>query len=161
MSDFVFWLRLWSSEGRREEAHTNRRPGRLRKLHRKNTHPARPLRQNRISRLQFRQAIKRIPRRQPSAREGRALQPAQALRHLDQPVLVEGAVLAQGAVEGASEAGLGGHGVERAAEMGLVEEGEDFGADGEAGYFGADGDDFAGAIGGGDYAVGEGEGVLA
>jgi hypothetical protein len=76
-------------------------------------------------------------------------------------VLVEDAVLAQRAVDAAAEAGLDGLEVEGAGEVALVEEGDDFGAGGEARYLRADGDDFAGAVGAGDGVVFSWEWVFA
>lgn len=76
-------------------------------------------------------------------------------------MLVESTVLLQGAVNGAADTGCDAVVVERASQVGLVEEREDVVAFLETGDAGADGFDHTGAVGGWDYAVALGEGVKA
>ena len=132
-------------------------------LHSKNAHTTRPLRQNHIPSLQLipLQPIQRIPRRQPGTGQRGALQEVQALRHGHEAVLVEDAVLAQRAVEGAAQTRHDGLGRQGPRDVALVEERADLVALGEAGDFGADGVDDARAVGAGYQGGFHGEGVLA
>lgn len=80
---------------------------------------------------------------------------------MDKALLVEGAVLAQSAVEGAAETGAGALKIERAGNVALVEERGNLVAHREARHARADGDDLTGTVRGGDDVVPEGERVHA
>ena len=80
---------------------------------------------------------------------------------MDEAGLFKGAILTEGAVQCAAEAGQGIAGFDGAGKMGLVEECEDSVAVFKAGDAGAGGDDGAGAVGDGYHGFGGGEGVFA
>lgn len=139
------------------------RAGRFGKLHGEHAHAARALRQHPVAGLQRAalEPVQPVPRRQAGARQRAALQEVEVGRHAHEALLVVRAVLAQGAVDGAADAGRDAVPVEGAGEVRLVEEGQDFVAFGEAGHAAADGFDGAGAVGGGDHVGGLREGVEA
>jgi hypothetical protein len=149
--------------GRRRSRSNNLRARRFRKLHSEHAHATGTLGENPVTRLQAAalQTVQTVPRSQTGAHERAALQEVEVRRHGDEAVLVVGAVLLQGAVDGAADARADALEVERAREVALVEEGEDFVALLEARDAGADGFDYTGTIGGGDDGDVQGEGVEA
>jgi hypothetical protein len=149
--------------GRRRSGRNDLRASRFGKLHGKHTHAARALGKDPVTGLQAPalQTVQAIPRRETGAHERAALQEIEVRRHADEALLVEGAVLLQGAVDGAANAGLDGVVVQGACEVALVEEGEDLVALLEARNAGADGFDYTGTVGGGDDRGAQGEGVEA
>ena len=149
--------------GRRRSSSNNLRARGLRELHSEHTHAASSLSKNPVTGLQAPalQSIKTIPRSKARADKSAALQEIEVGRHGDEALLVESAVLLEGAINGAADAGLDGDVIERAREVALVEESEDFVALLEAGHAGADGFDHTGAVGGGDDGGLQGEGVEA
>ena len=155
-------LQLLALGGRRS-GRNNLRASRFRKLHGEHTHTTGTLSENPVTRLQAAalQAVQTVPGGEARADERAALQEIEVGRHGHEALLVVGAVLLQGAVDGAADAGADALEVERACEVALVEEGEDFVALLEAGHAGADGFDYARAVGGGDDGDVQGEGVEA
>lgn len=129
--------------GLRRRGSDDRRTSGLRELHREDRHAPRSLREHNIPRRERLEPVERVPGRERGARERGAFLPVQGRRHLDEAVLVECSVLAERAIENAAQAGRYGLAVEGAAKVGLVEEGEDFGALFEARYLGPDGDDLS------------------
>jgi hypothetical protein len=133
------------------------------KLHSEHAHTAGALGENPVTGLQAAalQTVQTVPRSQTGAHERAALQEIEVGGHGDEAVLVVGAVLLKGAVDGAADSRADALEVERAREVALVEEGEDFVALLEARDAGADGFDYTGAVGGGDDGDVQGEGVEA
>lgn len=132
-------------------------------LHSKHTDTASSLGENPFAGLKTTalQAVQAVPRREAGTAESAALQEVEVRGHGDETLLVEGAVLLQGAVDGAADAG--GHAVEiqTTGQMTLVEERENFVALLEAGYARADFFDDTCAVRGWDYAGALSEGVEA
>ena len=95
------------------------------------------------------------------AGERGALEEAEALGEGHKAILVKGADGAQGTVDDTAQAGGGGGEVEVAADVALVEQGDDLVAGLETPHMLADGDDLASAVGSRDDAHVEGKGVLA
>jgi hypothetical protein len=151
------------SLGSRRSRRDNLRARRFSKLHSKHAHTAGALSEDPVTRLQAAalQTVKAVPSRETRADESAALQKVEVGGHADEALLVEGAVLLQGAVDGAADAGADALEVERACQVALVKEGEDFVALLESCDAGADGFDYTGAVGGGDDGSFEGEGVEA
>jgi hypothetical protein len=149
--------------GSRRSRSNNLRARSLRELHSKHAHTSGSLSKNPVTGLQAPalQSVKTVPRSKTRADKSAALQEVEVGRHGDEALLVESAVLLESAINGAANAGLDGDVVERAREVALVEEGEDFVALLEAGHAGADGFDHTGAVGGGDDGGLQGEGVEA
>jgi hypothetical protein len=149
--------------GSRRSRSNNLRARRFRELHSEHAHTTSTLSKDPVTRLQAAalQTVKAVPRSQTGADERAALQEVEVGRHGDEAVLVVGAVLLQGAVDGAADARADALEVERAREVALVEEGEDFVALLEARDAGADGFDYTGTVGGGDDGDVQGEGVEA
>lgn len=148
---------------RRRRGGDDFRTRRFGKLHGENADAARALRQHPVAGLERAalEPVQPVPRRQAGASERAALQEVEVGRHAHEALLVVRAVLAQGAVDRAADAGRDAVPVQGAGEVRLVEEGQDFVAFGEAGYAGPDGFDGAGAVGGGDHVGGLREGVEA
>jgi hypothetical protein len=71
-------------------------------------------------------AVEGVPGGEGGAGEGTGFGEGEVCGHGDEPRFVEDGVLAQGAVDGAAEAGCEGLLVQGAGEVGLVEEGYDF-----------------------------------
>lgn len=107
------------------------------------------------------EAVEGVPRGQTGAHEGGGLNVVEVRGGADNAVLVEDAVLAEGAVENTAEARGGGASVDVAELVPLVEEGGDLVALLPLGDLGADGNNLTGAIGGGNDGEVDGEGVLA
>lgn len=149
--------------GRRRSRSNNLRASRFGKLHGEHAHTTSSLGQNPVTGLQAAalQTVKPVPGSETGADECAALQEIEVGRHGDEALLVESAVLLQGAVDHAADARLHGGVVQGAREVALVEEGEDFVAFLEASHAGADGFDYTGAVGGGDDRGAQGEGVEA
>jgi hypothetical protein len=149
--------------GRRRSGSNNLRARRFRKLHGEHAHTAGSLSKNPVTRLEAAalQTVQTVPRSEARADERAALQEIEVGGHGHEALLVVGAVLLQGAVDGAADAGADALEVERAREVALVEEGEDFVALLEASHAGADGFNHARAVGGGDDGHVQGEGVEA
>lgn len=138
-------------------------PRRLRKLHSENRYTPSTLRQHPLTRHQLPafQAIKRVPRREPGARQRRAFQVVQVLRHVHEPLLVVGAVLLQPAINGAADARRDAVSVQAAGDVRLVEQQDDLVALLEPVHALPGGLDRARAIGARHYAVLLGERVHA
>lgn len=149
--------------GRRRSRSNNLRARRFGKLNGEHAHTTRTLSKNPVTGLQAPalQSVKTVPGGKARADERAALQEIEVGGHGHEALLVVGAVLLQGAVDGAADAGADALEVERAREVALVEEGEDFVALLEASHAGADGFDYARAVGGGDNGDVQGEGVEA
>lgn len=128
-------------------------------LQRKEADAAGALDQDRLAGLEGLEAVEGVPARDGGAGERGGLDVGEVVGGFDEAVLVERAVLAEGAVKHTAQAGLArglGHGAELVA---LVEEGGDAASLLPAGDLGPDGDDLAGAVGGGDDGEVQGEGV--
>jgi len=149
--------------GSRRSSRNDLRASGLGELHSEHAHTASALGKNPVTRLEATalQSVKAVPRRETGAGESAALQEIEVGRHADETLLVEGAVLLQGAIDGTADAGGDAVEVQRAGKVALVEEGQDFVAFLEAGDARADGFDYAGTIGGGDDWGAKGEGVEA
>lgn len=100
----------------------------LGELHGENAHAASALGQNIVAGLHSAalEAVQTVPRGEGRAGEGGALQEVEVGGHVDKALLVVGAVLAQRAVENSADASGHAVAVQRAAQVALVEEGQDF-----------------------------------
>jgi hypothetical protein len=110
------------------------------KLHGEHADTTGTLGKNPVTRLQATalQTVQAVPRGETGTCEGAALQEVEVGGHADESLLVESAILLQGSVDGAADAGRYAVEVERAGKMGLVEEGQDFVALLEASYASTD-----------------------
>ena len=141
----------------------NLRASRFRELHGKHAHAASTLGKNPVTGLETTalQAVKSVPRRETGAGESAALQEIEVGGHADEALLVEGAVLPESAIDGATHASADAVQVQGACEVTLVKESEDLVAFLEAGDAGADGFNYTGTVGGRDNRSAQGEWVKA
>lgn len=132
-------------------------------LHSEHADTASALGKDPVTRLQAAalQTVKAVPSGQTGACERAALQEVEVGGHADETLLVESAVLLKGAINGSTDTGGDTVVVERAGDVGLVEEGEDLVALLETGHARADFLDDTGAIRRGNHVLSLGERVEA
>jgi hypothetical protein len=116
-------LGLLGGAGGRDDAGA----GSLCELQREDADAAGTLRQDRLAGLERAalEAVQRVPGRQTGAAEGAGLEEVEVRGGGYETLLAEDAVVAEGAVDGTTETGGKGGTVKRAAEVALVEEGND------------------------------------
>jgi hypothetical protein len=116
-------LGLLGGAGSRDDAGA----GSLCELQREDADAAGTLRQDRLARLERAalEAVQRVPGRQTSAAEGAGLEEVEVRGGSYETLLAEDAVVAEGTVDGTTEAGGKGGAVKRATDVALVEEGND------------------------------------
>jgi hypothetical protein len=123
-SKFLQRLRLLLTRRCRNNARTRR----FGKLQCENGHSARSLCEHPLAGLQGAglEAVECVPRGERGAGECGGFEEVEVRGHGHEALFREGGVFAEGAVDGAAEACGEGFGVERAGDVALVEEGDDF-----------------------------------